>query len=164
MSFEKNDIIVRDDFEYPKGALVVDGCDQSGYLLAHPLGGGLQFVIPARERHRFERVSEEEKAPIFNPTNFAVEGVEAAFAGWTDARKWNGWAMPWFEFHKAQRVVAAFQGHYDPSSDSFVTVTNDDEEMWAGESVALPDGGQIKAYPVGAGSWTWEKIEGGDPR
>ena len=47
MSFHQGDIIVRDDTTYPEGALIVDGFDKEGNLLAHPMGGGLQFIIPA---------------------------------------------------------------------------------------------------------------------
>ena len=45
MSFQKNEIIVRDDMKYPEGALVVDGYDASGTMLVHPLGGGFQIRI-----------------------------------------------------------------------------------------------------------------------
>jgi hypothetical protein len=41
--FTREEIIVRDDLKYPEGAVVVDGIDERGHLLVHPLGAGLQF-------------------------------------------------------------------------------------------------------------------------
>jgi hypothetical protein len=94
MRFKKDSIVVRDDSTYPEGALVVDGLAPSGDLLAHPLGGGL---------HR---------------AHFEIEGVDGKFAGWSDGRVWNGWAMPYFEFPEAEKVVAAMSsenGRHDVS-------------------------------------------------
>lgn len=107
MSFQKNDIIVRDDGKYPEGALIVDGYDASGALLAHPLGGGFQLIIPAADHPRFDTVPGMERTPIFTRAWFTLEGLEDSFTGWTDGRNWNGWAMPRFELPEAQRVIAA---------------------------------------------------------
>jgi hypothetical protein len=54
--FPQGEIIVRNDLKYPDGAVVVDGMDERGLLLVHPLGGGLQFSVPPREVGRFESV------------------------------------------------------------------------------------------------------------
>lgn len=161
MTFQKGDIIVRSNENYPEGALVVDGFDPTRNLLAHPLGGGLQLIIPPSDIPRFGIVEELEMTRVFRRSYFSIEGVEEQFEGWSDGRHWNGWAMPHFEFQQAQRVVAAFDpenGHYNASTDSFVTRTSDgDEESWLGETIALPDGGEVKVYPVGTGSWIWDE-------
>lgn len=163
MEFNKGSIVVRDDSTYPEGALVVDGVAPSGDLLVHPLGGGLQLFVPFAELRRFALASELERTPIFHPALFEIEGTDEQFDGWTDGRVWNGWAMPYFEFTEAEKVIgkmAADTGRYDADLDAFVTGTSDDEEeTWSAEIIALPDGGAVKAYPVGAGSWIWEECD-----
>ena len=161
MSFLKSEIIVRDDHCYPEGALVVDGVDAAGNLLAHPLGGGLQLIIPTHEHSRFSKVSEDEKTPVFHPAHFELEGVDGKFRGWSDGRVWNGWAMPRIEFSESQRLITALgNGWYDPAADKFITAMDPDEpENWPAEMIDLPDGGNVKVYPIGAGSWIWEQCE-----
>lgn len=44
MRFQKGQTIVRDDCQFPEGALVVVGRDASDNLLAHRLAGGPQFL------------------------------------------------------------------------------------------------------------------------
>ncbi|MEA3208550.1 MAG: hypothetical protein QOE70_1607 [Chthoniobacter sp.] len=165
MSFRKGDVVVRADASYPEGALVVDGFDQRGNLLAHPMGGGPQLIVPPSEISKFGIADDLEKTPVFRHALFAIEGIVGDFEGWSDGRHWNGWAMPHFEFSQAERVVAALdpdKGRYDAAADAFITITTDGEkEMWTGEMIALPDGGTAKVYPVGAGSWIWD--EGGTP-
>ena len=161
MSFQKNEIIVRDDGKYPHGALVVDGYDASGALLAHPLGGGFQLIIPIPDHERFSRVGGAERTPIFTRAKFSIDGMEGTFAGWTDGRNWNGWDMPRFESPEAQRLVASLGtdvGKYDPTADAFITEMEAGEpETWPTEIIHLPDGGTVKVYPIGAGSWIWEE-------
>ena len=128
MSFHQGDIIVRDDTTSPEGALIVDGFDHDGNLLAHPMGGGLQFIIPASDLPRFGIADELEKTPVFRRALFTIEDVEEKFTGWCDGRHWNGWAMPRFEFPHAKKVVAALDpksGRYDAAADAFITMTAD---------------------------------------
>ena len=161
MSFQKGDIIVRTDAIYPEGALVVDEFDLAGSLLAHPMGGGLQLLIPSDDIPRFGIANEWERTQVFRRALFTIEDVTQKFEGFTDGRRWNGWGMPRFEFLQAQRVVGVFDpdhGHYNPAIDAFMTITADsEEELWPGEIIALPDGGTTKVYSVGAGSWIWEE-------
>lgn len=162
MQFKKYSIVVRDDSTHPEGALVVDGLAASGDLLAHPLGGGLQVIIPAAEMRRFSVASELERTPLFHRAHFEIEGVNEKFAGWSDGRVGNGWAMPYFEFPEAGRVIANVApetGRYDAALNAFVTVSDDEDETWSAEIIALPDGGTVKAYPLGAGSWIWDEEE-----
>src|ERR1035438_638830 len=82
MKFSKGEIICREDLGCPEGALVCDGYDDAGRLLAHPLGGGFQLTVPAQDEPRFRVVAEG----------------ETSFEGWSNGELWNGWAMPRFEF------------------------------------------------------------------
>lgn len=163
MNFQKGDLIVRAEFTYPEGALVVDGFYQQGNLLAHPMGGGFQLTIPSSEIPRFGIANELEKTPVFRRACFAIEGSEEEFNGWSDSRHWNGWAMPHFEFSQAEKVVVALDpdnGRYDATADTFITTTADgEEETWTGDSITMPDGGTAKVYPIGAGSWIWDECE-----
>ncbi len=162
MSFQKGDIILRDDARYPEGALVVSGYGPGGELLAHPKGGGLELRIPASEISRFAAASEAERTRIYRKSRFSIEEVEATFAGWWDGERWNGWAMPSFEIDEARKVLDALApkaNRFDPDHDSFVTWGADGEEIWPAESIMLADGGTAKVYPVGAGSWIWEEVQ-----
>ena len=161
MGFQKNEIIVRNDLKYPKGALLVDGYDASGALLAHPLGGGFQIRISQEEQLHLARISADEITPIYRRGIFTLEGIDGEFPGWTHGRNWNGWAMPQFEFAEAQRLIVALDteiGSYESGADVFITaMEGGDEETWPAEVIHLPDGGRVKVYPIGTGSWIWEE-------
>ena len=162
MQFLRGTIIVRHDATYPQGALVVSGYSETGELLAYPKGGGAEFRIPASDITKFSAVTEGEQTPIYRRSNFALEGVEETFSGWSNGELWNGWAMPKFAFDEAQRIIAALNladGRFDAPSDAFITTMSDDHEVWPAEVIELPDGGSLKAYGVGAGSWIWEECD-----
>lgn len=76
MKFSKGDIICRKDLDHPEGALVCDGYEDAGQLLAHPLGGGFQLTVPAEEARRFRVVEHGETgAALFSRGRFSlVEG------------------------------------------------------------------------------------------
>jgi hypothetical protein len=157
--FPNGATILRIDLEFPAGALIVDGYDADGNLLAHPKGGGLQFQIPPSEHARFDIVADAETTPIFTRGLFSVEGVDEVFEGWTDGHRWNGWAMPFFEREQAEWVMRCLSpsGHFDTARDCFITTTSPDEpEEWQGVTISLPDGGSALVYPIGAGSWIWD--------
>ncbi len=159
--FTQGKIIVRDDHKYPDGAVVVDGIDSHGHLLVHPLGGGLQFVVPPREVGRFQSVEPAEQIPVFNSGTFYLEGIEGEFEGWSDGSSWNGWEKPCFTQKVAERILAAtgYRWSYDVSADEFtIAISEDDEpESFTGEAIQLGDGGSVTAYFIGAGSWIWDK-------
>jgi hypothetical protein len=161
MKFQKGEIIVREDTRYPEGALVVDGFDTSGNLLAHPLGGGLQLIIPVSDIQRFKQATDLERIALFHRASFEIEGIEGKFNGWSDGTHWNGWAMPMFEVAEAQRLISLLGegvGKYEASSDSFITeMEHGEAEIWQAEMIELPDGGRVKVYPIGAGSWIWDE-------
>jgi len=160
-TFSEGEVIVRDDLKYTDGALVVDGVDEEGCMLAHPLGGGFQLIVQPDELARFQRVEAEETIEVFSPGTFCIEGVEGEFEGWSDGTLWNGWEKPCFTRGVARQALEAAGASwtYDAKTDAFVVATQDseDEEVFAGESVQLGDGGAVTAYFIGAGSWIWDK-------
>lgn len=161
MKFSKGDIICRNDLGYPEGALVCEGYDQAGRLLAHQLGGGFELAVPAHEAQRFRLVAEEEKAAaLFRKGRFTLANAGKSFDGWSNGELWNGWEMPRFEFAVCQeilRFIGDKRGRFDGSRDAFVIGSGEEEEPWPAEEITITDGSRIKACPLGAGSWTWEE-------
>jgi hypothetical protein len=166
MKFSMGDILVPKAKQFPEGALVVDGHDDVGRLLAHPLGGGFQLTLKAGTEARFRVAdgSERERA-LFRQAKFSLMDSAEHFTGWTNGENWNGWAMPHFEFAEAQRLIAWLKtsaGRYDVARDVFLTFNMDDEEeMWPGCSISISDGSSIKVYGIGAGCWCWNCEAGG---
>jgi hypothetical protein len=162
MKFSKGEIIRRDDLAYPEGALVCDGYDDAGRLLAHPLGGGFQLTVPAQDEPRFRAVAEGERgAALFRRGRFTLADVGTAFDGWSNGELWNGWEMPRFEFIVCQAILKLLgdaRGRFDEKADAFITVSNGEGEAWAAEEITITDGSRINVYPLGAGSWTWEEV------
>jgi len=160
--FAQGEIIVRNDLKYPDGALVVDGVDDQGCLLAHPLGGGCQFTLPSAELPRFQRVEASETLSVFSSGKFYLDGIDGEFEGWSDGSSWNGWEKPCFTREVAERILEAsgYRWSYDPTADEFTVVTSeeDEPEQFKGEDIQLGDGGSVTAYFVGAGAWVWDKI------
>ena len=80
MSFTRGEIVCREDLSYPERALVCDGCDGSGRVLAHPMGGGFQITIPAREVGRFHAVTETDKgAALYRLGSFGIADCDGGF-------------------------------------------------------------------------------------
>ncbi|HOX58189.1 MAG TPA: hypothetical protein PLC99_14990 [Verrucomicrobiota bacterium] len=158
MKFQKNETIVRDDCQFPTGALVVDGQDAAGNLLAHPLGGGFQLTIPVSDLGRFRVVPvEDQQARVYRAGVFCLEGEDSQFQGWTKGELWNGWATPCFELEVAHKVAAMVPGsRLDSARDAFVT-RNQEEELWQGQSIVTTDGRLLKVYPIGACAWCWDE-------
>ena len=164
MKFKTGELIVRDDTRHPEGTLVVDRHDQDGNMRAYPLGGGLELTIPAGDVARFSVVTKDEATPIYRMARFSLEGLDDnEFEGWTADKRWNGWAIPCFEIQQAMKLAGLLEDQlrYDPAQDAFIGSSGDDEEIWAGQLIDLPDGGQAKVYAVGAGSWMWDIVEEG---
>jgi len=164
MRFKTGELIVRDDTRHPEGTLVVDQHDQDGNLRAYPLGGGFELTIPAADVARFSVVTKDEATPIYRKARFSLEGLDdIEFEGWTADRLWNGWAMPSFETQQATQLAKLLEDQlrYDPAQDAFIGSSGDEEEIWPSEFIDLPDGGQVKVYAIGAGSWVWDIIAKG---
>ena len=49
------------------------------------------------------------------------------------------------------------QARFESKADSFITVSNGEEEAWPAEQIAIIDGTQVKVYPLGAVWWIWEE-------
>jgi hypothetical protein len=165
MLFKPNQVIVREDLDYPQGALVVHGYAEDGSLLAFPKGGGVQFTVPPEDVPRFSVVSEMEKTPVYRKTRFCLEGLDdKSFEGWTCGESWNGWEMPYFELKTAQSVLDALGATSTFQDDKKALKANLDpsdpieEVEWEAELLEMPDGGVVEAYPIGAGSLIWEEV------
>jgi hypothetical protein len=164
--FEANQIIVREDLDYPEGALVVHGYAEDGSLLAFEKGGGVQFVIPQEEIPRFSVVSEMERVPIYRKTRFCLEGLDdQTFEGYSDGSHWNGWALPYFDLKAAQTVLDALGALWTLDEEKNVLHARIDlgggieDSEWEAKLLVLPDGGSVKGYSLGAGSLIWEEIQ-----
>ena len=163
MTFRKGEIICREDVGYPEGALVCDGYNAESGLLAHPLGGGFQLMIPGQEERRFRVVSEGERGTaLFRKGRFRLADGDRAFDGWSDGRLWNGWEMPKFDLQVGLDILEWMgdaKARHDADRDAFVTVNQDGEdEVWSAESITITDGSRIRAYGLGSGAWTWEEL------
>jgi len=159
MKFDKGDILVPKAKQFPDGALFVDGHDEAGRLLAHPLGGGPQLVIAGDKLSTFRVVPEtEQRGFLWRKGMFRLDAMEGEFAGWSCGMLWNGWEMPRFEREVAERVARAARGRYDEKRDCFLTPAEDGEEEWPADEIELLGGAKLKVYAIGAGSWIWEEV------
>jgi hypothetical protein len=162
MKFSKGEVICREDLSYPEGALVCDGYDTRGRMLAYPLGGGFELTVPKQDLGRFRVVADAERATsLFHQGQFSLADSQDVFTGWSNGRLWNGWEMPRFEKAEAKRMLEWLgdqRVRFDEQRDAFVTVNDDgEEEVWGAELITVTDGSRINAYPVGAGAWIWEE-------
>jgi hypothetical protein len=168
MAFNKGDIIIKAGAVYPHGSLAVDGYDDQGSLLAHPEGGGLQYVFTPADQQTFRRVPpHEQKGSPWKASRFSLDGIEGVFEGWARGQLWNGWEMPCFEFQEAQKLIGALHEpkvEYDSARDLFTTRdTGDEDEAWLAQSITVLGPSQVKVYPIGAGSWCWEEVSNEQP-
>ena len=96
--FKTGDVVIKARLVYPTGALVVDGRDARGRLLAHPLGGGPQYIVSSKGESELRIVAaDEQKQPLWRRTRFSLDGLDGSFEGWTNGELWNGWDRPFFE-------------------------------------------------------------------
>ena len=168
MPFKKDDIIIKAEAVYPHGAMVVDGYDDQGRLLAHPMGGGLQYAIKVGAGGDFRRVTaDEQQRPLWRTSRFALDGVDGAFKGWTNAQLWNGWGKPHFEPEEARKLIAAINDpkvRYDSAKDVFITTNGEaEDEVWSAQLITVLGPSQVKVFPIGAGSWCWEEASNEQP-
>jgi|SRR5579883_1012368 len=157
--FAKGEIVMPGTAVFPMGALEVDGYNDTGCLLAHPQGGGPQFIIPATKAARLRSVSPGERQTLFfRKARFRIDGFDGEFEGWTDGTAWNGWAKPRFEVATALRVAQAMNGAFDEQRDCVVTQSQEgEEELWPAEQIVALGGTTLKVYPIGAEAWIWEE-------
>ena len=165
MKYDKGDVIVPRDGQFPDGALVVVGYDDGGRLLAHPFGGGFERALPAADQ-RFRLADEDERgAALFRQAKFSLMESQDLFTGWTNGQAWNGWAKPLFERTEAERLIAWLKdekARFDKDRDAFVTASPDGEqEAWPAQSIEISDGSSIKVYSIGAACWCWDEVTEG---
>jgi hypothetical protein len=89
-----------------------------------------------------------------------------SFLGYHKGQKWNGFAVPFFKYQDAKKVVASvvdsgesYAGHYfNKEADQFTLIPHNVPcyagEQTKGEDIFV-DGNTIHVYGIGAGGWTW---------
>ena len=163
MKFQKGEILVPGDSHYPDSAIVVDGYNDLGHLLAHPLGGGFQHVYPPHPEKNFRIAdAQERERALYRRATFSLLDSPDTFVAWTNGETWNGWEMPHFEFDEAKRLIAWLKdakARYDRERNCFTTTAQDGEDSWQSCTIAITDGSCIKVYPIGAGCWCWDEEE-----
>lgn len=75
-TFRQGDLIAHRNADYPGGARAVHGADPEGNLLVHPLGGGFEMRLSSADLAGFDRVSDEERVPVFTRGTFGIDGIE----------------------------------------------------------------------------------------
>lgn len=101
----------------------------------------------------------------FEQTYFCIGSIPNKFYGYTDGSDWNGFACPFFEYGEAETVLAesklnGYEWGYDTETDAFIVRSTADPQDWEPEvfkatQIRLVDGTEIRAYGIGAYSWTW---------
>lgn len=155
MKYSKGDVLVPKAKDFPDGAIVVDGYDKKGLLMAHLLQGEAGLRLSALSASVFRLVDEGERVgALFRRGRFALAKSEEAFEGWTDGRTWNGWQMPRFEKADAERLgrwLGDGRWRFDASRDVFLTLSRaGKEESWRAGTIVVSDGSAVRVYGVGA--------------
>jgi hypothetical protein len=132
MKFSLGDVLVPKGKEYPDGALVADEYDDAGRLMAHSVGGGLQYYVGAEAAVGLRVVDDAERErALFRHGRFALADSGETFVGWSNGRLWKGWEMPRFE-RAAGELLLAWLGdgraRFEAERDAFVTVSQDGED------------------------------------
>ena len=162
--FDKGQILVLGKAEFPKHAIVVDGYNDDGHLLAHALGGGFQQSFPPSIHAQFRVVDEHEQTrQLHSRARFSLMDSDELFSGWTDGSSWNGWAVPYFERLEAERLIRWLndeRSRFDEQRKAFLTWSADgEEELWEATEIRISDGTTVHAYSIGGGSWCWDEVE-----
>ncbi|WP_341744774.1 hypothetical protein [Azonexus hydrophilus] len=88
------------------------------------------------------------------------------FDCFSNGQRWNGWGMPYFTLENGLRLAAlkASDLVYDAEGDRFVFRVDDSDpesdEVYPATMITTASGETVKAYPIGAGSWCWDAVEG----
>src|SRR4051812_49026685 len=96
-----------------------------------------------------------------------MDVFNALVEGWSDgSTAWNGWERPLFDFDQASQLVAVYnqlpwgppkKAWYDSEKDAFCFLLDGDAEPECYGPMPESSVPGLRFYPVGAGSWTWEK-------
>lgn len=148
------------DYINPKGSRVTAVDDKADPVLFYPSGGGFQYSMPAEKFHE-----EFKPAP---PLTWRRGVVTAEWHGyepeilipcWSDGGLWNGWGMPYFERAQVEQLIALQPGALHWDGDKVVaTLEGADPEDGPEEYEPIEIEG-VKVWGVGAGSWTWDRVE-----
>lgn len=143
------------------GYLVETVLDLEAYgekVLYFPQGGGFRHEM---RTDKFRAAFEPAPAPTLQrgtvTADFLPEGV--TLLCWSDGRNWNGWGMPYFDRVTVDRLRAATDlSPLEWNGETVVAHMGDDpEDREEFTPIIAPDGSQV--WGVGAGSWTWNRIE-----
>lgn len=101
---------------------------------------------------------------------FTIDGFKYPHIGFTEGKRWNGWATPYFEIDEAIKIMEEFNKDlpeefimYDEGIDAFTHKIDDEIEEWKGRNY-LTDEGIKHLYGIGAYSWVWEDTTESDIR
>lgn len=91
----------------------------------------------------------------------APEGT--SIPAYVNDKRWNGWLMPHFP-ESSMPLVMAVCGDvsYDAQRDVYAVRSDEAPEdafEVPAETITTAEGLEVKVYPVGAGSWTWESAD-----
>ena len=95
---------------------------------------------------------------------FTIDGFKYPHIGFTEGKRWNGWATPFFEIDEALKVMEEFNATepefpiaYNKETDTFTVeeIGGGNGDEWKGTNYNTDEG--IKhLYGIGAYSWVWE--------
>ena len=85
------------------------------------------------------------------------------FDAYSNGELWNGWEKPMISKESADGLCACMPNvKYDEARDAFIIEPYEgsgDEETVVPAQLIEGDGSSIKVYGIGAGDWTWDRIE-----
>ena len=95
---------------------------------------------------------------------FTIDGFKYPHIGYTEGKRWNGWATPFFEVDEAIKIMEEFNACepefpiiYNEETDTFSVeeIGGGNGDEWKGKNYQTEEG--IKhLYAIGAYSWVWE--------
>lgn len=134
------------------------------FFVAH--GGGFRQVAPEAQ---FDADFKWEVAP---PAYRRIDTIMEMFKGevfpaYSNGERWNGWALPYFEYQVAVKVAHMISNktRYDRDTETF-TIPDDDypaEPYTYKSQLITVNGAKIKVWGAGTGSWCWEEAPPPDP-
>ena len=134
--------------------LATDGSD--GLIHITRQGGGWVQKITAEEfSANYKPAAFSPYAAVLVDADFLPDGTE--LPAYSNGARWNGWAMPYFDAETGHRLVTLIpELSFDASADAFVFKADGDDGDDAFEACTIMvEGKSVKAYPIGAGCWTW---------
>lgn len=106
---------------------------------------------------------------LAKPGNFTLEEDENSYKGYYfEGQEWNGWAIPYFEYSEAKRLIQDQKGGriYGPDKKikeqgwwvSGETNAPADIHTYMGTKIQTIDG-EKEVYSIGGFEWTWSLVE-----